>query len=466
MNEELKRAQPGPQRAFSRSTADIAIYGGAAGGGKSHALLLEAVKWVHVPKYKAVIFRRHVSDITEPGGLWDDSHELYGLLGGRAKLSPKPSWNFPNGARIGFDHLEHEHTAKRHQGRAYAVIGFDEATHFTAGQFWYLLSRNRSVCGVNPYVRLTCNPDPDSFVRTLVDWWIDAEGSPILERSGVLRWFIRNERDELVWADTREELLERYPEVDKKGNAKYPPRSLTFIPARLEDNPALTEADPHYRAQLLALPKVERERLLGGNWNIKPAAGLYFKRPMFRVLEHRPFDREVKRRIRAWDKAATPKTDSNDPDWTCGVLLAELVGGGWVIEHTEWVRGAPGEVERVIRATAELDGVGVEVAVWQDPGQAGVVDVDRMRTVLAGFGLTVVRASQNKLTYAGVWQSQAEGLRIAIVRGPWNEQLLAQLEAFPTKGVHDDGVDALSLAFQLIFGNAIVENLLAAYARA
>lgn len=465
MSAELVRAQPGPQRAFGGSPADIAVYGGAAGGGKSWALLLEAAKWTHLPGYRAIIFRRNITDIVEPGGLWDDSHELYPMLDAVPKQSPKPSWAFPSGARIGFDHLEHETTARKHQGRAYAFIGFDEATHFSAGQFWYLVSRNRSVCGVKPYIRLTCNPDPDSFVRALIAWWLDDHGSPIEERSGVIRWFVRDDRDQLVWGDTREELEASHPAAGE-------PRSFTFIPARLEDNPALTKADPSYREKLMALPKVERERLLGGNWNIKPAPGLYFRRSMFRVLERPPHEHEVKRRVRFWDKAATPFTGSNDPDWTCGVRVAELKAGGYVVEHVEWLRAGPAEVQRTIRATAESDGVEVEVGLWQDPAQAGVVDVEHMREVLKGFRITIIRASKDKVTYAGTWQSQAESAtpgapgRIAVVRGPWLELLLTQLEAFPDPKTHDDGVDAMSGAFQMLLGNALYDAMLAAYAKA
>jgi predicted phage terminase large subunit-like protein len=232
------------------------------------------------------------------------------------------------------------------------------------------------------------------------------------------------------------------------------------VAARLSDNP---KGDPTYEDKLRLLPRVERERLLGGNWNIRPAAGLYFRRHMFDVLERRPYDDQVLRRIRAWDKAATePSTNNPDPDWTVGVLLAELRSGGWVIEHVERLRGAPAKVEAAIRGTAQSDGIATEVVCWQDPGQAGVVDIDRMRHVLQGFQFSAIRASKDKITYAGVWQSQAEGRRISIVRGPWLESVLSTLESFPD-GKHDDDVDAISLAFQAIFGSATIDTLLSAY---
>src|SRR5690606_25652328 len=85
------------------------------------------------------------------------------------------SWHFPSGALIKFSHLEHEQDIYNHQGGQYCLIIFDELTHFTRKQFIYLLSRNRSTCGVRPYVRATCNPDPESFVAELIEWWIDGE---------------------------------------------------------------------------------------------------------------------------------------------------------------------------------------------------------------------------------------------------------------------------------------------------
>ena len=145
-----------------------------------------------------------------------------------------------------------------------------------------MLSRNRSTCGVKPYVRATCNPDADSWVAKFISWWINPEtGYPIPERSGKKRYMARVD-DEVVWADTRKELLDKGIKADKV-------KSVTFIASTLADNKILMEKDPGYKANLEALPLVERERLLHGNWKIKPAAGLYFKRVQIgTILDHRP----------------------------------------------------------------------------------------------------------------------------------------------------------------------------------
>lgn len=143
---------------------------------------------------------------------------------------------------------------------------FDELTTFTEYQFWFMLSRNRSLCGVRPYVRATCNPDADSWVGGLIAWWIDQDtGYPITERSGMVRWFVRVGAN-LIWADDPKE-LEGY--VDPVKQQPIPPKSLTFIPAQVSDNKILMAGDPSYVANLMALPTVERERLLRGNWKIR-----------------------------------------------------------------------------------------------------------------------------------------------------------------------------------------------------
>lgn len=440
--EVVFRAQEGRQRQFSQCTADIAIYGGAAGGGKSFALLLEASKWAHVPGYRAVLFRRLDTDLTIEGGLWDESSKIYPHLGGVGIQSPRKVWRFPSGARVAFDHLAHEKNTLRKMGLQAAFIGFDELTHFTEQQFWYLVSRLRSTCGVKPYVRATCNPDPDSFVRKLIDWWIGPDGLPIQERAGQLRWLTRI-NGESHWGDTREEMIERFP-----GNI---PKSVTFIPAKLEDNRALVEADPEYESNLDAQFSVDRERLKNGNWNARVHAGDYFKRRWFCIVEpDDPIISEVTRWTRAWDLAATEPSEKNkDPDWTAGGLVGITRDGALVVRDVERFRVGPGGVEDAIVRLGTQDGRGVAVSVWQDPGQAGKQQVEHQRKLLMrhGLALDAEPATANKETYAKLWSPVAERGDVYLVRGPWNDAFMSEHEAFPTPGVHDDQVDMMSRAY-------------------
>lgn len=251
------RPQPGPQTEFLATSADVAIYGGAAGGGKTWALLLEPLRHVENPRFGGVIFRRTSPQITNEGGLWDEAERLYPVLGATG-LVGSLDWRFPSGANLGFRHLQHERNKYDWQGAQLAYLGFDELTHFTESQFFYLLSRVRSTSGVRPYVRGTCNPEPN-WVKTFLAQWVD-KAHPDPARSGEIRYFVRDGRD-LVWARSRAALRARFP-----GRS---PRSVTFIRANVHDNPALLRADPDYLGNLQALPPVERARLLDGDWDVR-----------------------------------------------------------------------------------------------------------------------------------------------------------------------------------------------------
>ena len=151
-------AQSGPQTAFLRSGADICIYGGAAGGGKTAGLILEPLRHVsRVANFTAVFFRRTMPQITNPGALWDESLKFYPRLGGTPHLRMH-EWRWPRGGKIKFSHLQFETTVYDWQGAQITLICFDELTHFSAHQFFYMVSRNRSTCGVRPYIRATCKP--------------------------------------------------------------------------------------------------------------------------------------------------------------------------------------------------------------------------------------------------------------------------------------------------------------------
>jgi predicted phage terminase large subunit-like protein len=428
------RPQPTQER-FLTSPADIAIYGGAAGGGKSFALLLEPIRHYHRPGFYGVIFRRQSTQIKNEGGLWDESEQLYpnlSAIGSRHQLI----WTFPSGARLRFAHLEHEQDKFGWMGAQVAFIGFDELTHFTEGQFWYLLSRNRSTCGVKPYVRATCNPDPDSFVAELVRWWIDQQtGFAIPERAGVVRWFVRR-GDDLVWADSKPELLAQF------GDSVHP-KSLTFIPANIQDNPLLLERDPGYLANLSALPRIDRERLLNGNWMVRPSAGLFFKRQWLEVVGAAPESCNV---VRYWDRAATEPRAGTDPDWTVGLRMSCGPRETFYIEDVVRFRGTPAKVEEAIRNTAQTDGYQVRIILEQDPGQAGVAEASYYIRALAGYSVYAVPATKAKETRVRPVSAQAEGGNVKLVSGSWNEPFLRELENFPD-GAHDDQVDALSGAF-------------------
>lgn len=439
---ETIKPQPGPQTAFLSSSADIVIYGGGAGGGKTWGLLMEPLRHVHNPGFGAVFFRRTTVQIRNEGGLWDESATLYPQMGADPK-EHELWWRFPGGAAVSFAHLEHDKTRFNYQGAQIPLICFDELTHFTAVQFWYMVSRNRSMCGVRPYIRATCNPDADSWVAELIAWWIDPEtGLPIPERSGVIRWFVRV-GEELKWGDTPEELA-CYLMPD---GTPIPPKSLTFIPAKLTDNKALMDADPGYMASLLALPLVERERLLGGNWKIRPAAGLYFQRAYCRVVDTIPAGTVF---ARGYDLAATPPTPENpSPDATSGTKIGRTPDGRYIVVDSRSIMTTPAGVERFILNTASEDGFSVTVSLPQDPGQAGKSQIATLTKMLSGYVVRSSTETGDKVTRFGPFSAQAEAGNVDVLRGPWNEAWFTALEGFPT-AKHDDDADSTSRAFEAV----------------
>jgi hypothetical protein len=165
--------QEGKQALFGEIDADVIFYGGGAGSGKSAGLLIDFARqeFVDNPDYRAVIFRRTYPEFTQAGGLIDESQKIYQAAKGNFIEKP-PGWRFPLGSKISFRHLQYEKTVYVYQGGQITRIGFDELTHFTEEQFFYLLSRNRSVSGIKPAVRATCNPDADSWVASFISWWI------------------------------------------------------------------------------------------------------------------------------------------------------------------------------------------------------------------------------------------------------------------------------------------------------
>jgi len=266
--------QEGYQMLALSSSADILIGGGAAGVGKTFSLLLESIRNVGVKGFGGVIFRRTSPQIRSEGGLWDASSKLFGLLNNAQPRETFLEWRFGNDSKLKFSHLQYEKDKYDWMGSEIAFIGFDELTHFTKSTFFYMLSRNRSTCGVKPYIRATCNPDPDSWVAELIDWWIGEDGFPIPERQGVIRYFMQG-KDSYIWGDTKKEVIDKGWHLIKdlvEQSGKDPEifvKSLTFVGGSIFDNKALLDVDPGYLANLNAQDEETKAQLLRGNWKIK-----------------------------------------------------------------------------------------------------------------------------------------------------------------------------------------------------
>jgi predicted phage terminase large subunit-like protein len=451
MNQIIIEPQP-KQEEFLSSSADIVIFGGGAGGGKSFALLLEPLRHISNKEFSAVIFRRTSPQITNPGGLWDESSKLYPSLAAIPKQTSH-EWQFPKGSNISFAHLQYEKNVHDWQGSQVAFIGFDELPHFTEYQFFYMLSRNRSTSGVKPYVRATCNPDADSWLAVFLEWWIDQDtGYPIPERCGKLRYFVR-ESNHIHWADSKEELKIRFPHLYEIAGEDFA-LSVTFIPSSVYDNPALMKADPGYLAKLLSLPLVEKERLLGGNWKIKLTSGKFINRAWFEIIEVQKNGGEL---CRFWDFAATEKQLKNDPDYSASVLMRKI-DDEFIIEDFFQMQASPADVERIFFQTARLDrefSIRTKARLktrWEiEPGSASRRENARLIKQLAGYDARGVESREDKLTRARGFAVQAEHGNVKMKKGEWNGELLTHLHGQPDLP-HDDGLDGCSGSFNELAG--------------
>ena len=447
----IVKPQPGPQTAFMATPANVCIYGGAAGGGKSYGLLMSALRYKNVPGFGCTIFRRNFNQIFSQGGLWDESMKIYqGIRGADPKFA-RGQWWFRNQngdivSKVTFAHIERDEDVHKWQGSQICEIGFDELTHFSEKTFFYMLSRNRSTCGVEPFIRATCNPDADSWVAKFIEWWIDPDtGYPIPERSGKLRWFVR--RDEILyWANTKQELWKQFGLKTPEERAE--PRSVTFIMSKLEDNQELLKVNPGYMANLKAMSVIERERLLHGNWKIKAAAGLFFKRSQVGdYLSFVPDD--VIEWVRCWDLAATEKTENGDPAFTAGVLMGKRKNGRYIVADVVNKQMSASDVRQTIKHTAQQDIAKykrVKIRLPKDPGQAGKEQAESYIKFLAGFNVVTVAETGSKETRAEPMAAQWQAGNFDILTGSWNEEYLQQLENFPDSKFKDM-VDASANAF-------------------
>jgi len=307
--------------------------------------------------------------------------------------------------------------------------GFDELTQFHESQYSYITSRMRSSHGIRSRLRASTNPGGPGHE------WVFKRFSPWLDPT--------REGGRLPTGTVRYTRLVGDVEIDA---VKGEPGAIgrCFVRSGLADNPSLAN-DEEYRLMLDRLDPVTRAQLRDGDWLAKPAAGAYFKRTHVREwLDAVPSSNQITARVRAWDLAST-----TDGDWTVGVKMLRLRDGSYVVENVVRLRGAPAEVERLLKATAAMDGQQVTQHLPQDPGQAGVHQKLNLAKALAGSPVEFERPTGDKITRAKPFSAQWSVGNVAVVKAPWNEAFVGELEGFPD-GTYDDQVDAASDAFSAV----------------
>jgi predicted phage terminase large subunit-like protein len=372
------------------------LYGGAAGGGKSDWLLMEALRFCNIPNYSALILRRTFPELHQAGGLIPRSHEW--LAPSAADFNTqRTEWIFPSGATLKFGHMQREHDKFQYQGGEYQYVGFDELTHFNESQYLYMFSRLRRLEDSQVPLRFRAASNPGGVGHD----WVKQ------------RWMVENESDRL------------------------------FIPAKIADNPYLDAES--YILGLMELSPYERAQLLEGNWDARPPGAL-FQRSWFAVVEHPPL--KTTKRVRAWDLAATAAKPGADPDYSVGTLISSTQDKQCTVEDVVRARCSPGELDRLILAAAQRDGVSTEIWIEQEPGASGKIASEHFRKLLAGYTVRFERPTGPKQVRANPFASYAEGGGVSVVRGSWNRDWFNEFDMFGSgEEPHDDQVDSASLGF-------------------
>lgn len=377
------------------------LFGGAAGPGKSVSLLAHAAKYVDYPHYNALILRRTYQDLARPEALMDVAHQWWGPTA--AKWRPgTATWRFPSGATISFGYMQSEKDKYNYYGSQYHCICWDELTQFTEGQYRFLFSRNRKTLD-----------DP-------IPLTVRSASNPPLGGLGDIGWWVK----------------------DVLYDQGFP----VFVAARLSDNPYIDYDS--YVSSLNYLDPITREKLLNGDWTIR-AAGTLLRPEWFEIVDGLP-RQGIIAWARGWDLAGSTPTPANpDPDYTAGGLVALHRDGTYYIVDMQRGHWDVGDGEKILTQMARVDTPRTEILIEQEGGASGLVVIQHYIKRLAGYAVYGVKPSGSKAKRATPFAIQAKAGNVKLVRGTWNRAFLTEAETFPLvgSGLHDDQIDAVSIAF-------------------
>jgi hypothetical protein len=385
---------------FLSCGATVALFGGAAGGGKTAAMLMDWLRHTNTPGAVGLI-ARHMEDDLDL--LWPVAVAMYSQFDEQglplvhfrsSKGSRDITW--PSGARLYFRRLG-DVDFERFRGPEFAWVGIEEADQCSIDAIMYMISRLRTTTGIKPVLRMTCNPNPDHVLAQFVDpFYLINDGGPFdgeanRAMSGVIRWFARTAKGSFVFGDTREEAAEQADVGVEMA------RSFAFIPALTSDNAFI---DPDYLANLALQGPVRSLQLARGNWRARHDFRGMLRRgwwgqviaPLAPILH----------RVRGWDFGARrPSKNYPDPDYTMGGRVEWDIFSRWYVTDLVAAREESPEVHKLMAEVAEADGPTVTQVIEQEPGAAGVSDIKTKSEVLRSSGkcgpIVVLRANKNKI---------------------------------------------------------------------
>jgi phage terminase large subunit-like protein len=416
------------QRTFLELDAQEVLYGGAAGGGKSDALLMAALQYVDRPNYSALLLRRREVDLFKNDAIGDRALKWFegtsavwdaGLLG----------WRFPSGATISFGHLAHINDRDKWKGPAYQFIGVEELTEWDEGDYVFLFSRLRST-DVSIPTRMRSNTNPGGIGHAWVRSRFVAFAKQVGTGAAYDDWRTGERAGGAVFESPPSSQV-----LDIARSLGVEAQGAHFVPAFADDNPSLDRAG--YLMNLAQLDPVEYAWFAKGDWNATPS-GKVFKREWFGKF----LDEEPPGVIwcRYWDLAGTdPELEENlgkDPAWSAGCKVGlwfdEAGAVRVVVSHLVRDRKEPGDVELLVHATAQTDGRGIPVVFEREPGSSG-------KAVIRGYALRTLKGydvhDHHKTgSKEEMWRPLAGVARnggLYLVRGPWNSDFVNELVGLP-----------------------------------
>lgn len=410
------------------------------------------------------------------GGLFWEAVALYSKVDPKLKVKLKDQkLVFSSGAEISFSHYENDTAAKKYQGIQISNIFYDEVTHAdNEEQLWWLWSRLRSNAKNVHSMWWSCNPDNSSWVLKYAQWYLHPIGHPQAgrpdpEKNGKIRYLLRI-NGELCWGETKEELQEKYG-YDKA------PISFQGLFGTIDDNPPLSASNPQYKQNLEALPRLERERLLHGNWFARPENASFFSRETCEELPSPPPDSEFVKIVRSYDVAGTMPHDGNRfPDFFASVRMGKLKSGDYVILDVVRTHITFGQWLDHILENARRDGPKTEIILGEDPNPAAKAAIKLLAKdiIEAGYIAKTRRASNGKLDAFRPFAASAELGFVKVVKNCstdlWNKILndneffYTELESFDgtrsTSSRKDDLVDCCSLAYLFLAQKFQIPNFM------
>lgn len=399
------------------SVADIVIFGGGNGGGKSFTLraLPLLPEYLGTPGCATAIFAESNPKLEQAGGMVQECLTMYAPLhpSGREgyKKTPVKRWTWPNGVTIDLSFVGEP---GQWDGMQAAIIGIDQVEQITWAQFDSITGRNRTMTGARARTFVTANPPEegkDHWLTQLLSagGFIDKKGWAIPEMEGKVRFYVLV-NDEFVFADSVAQLRAMGVLVKDRDGEDILPKSLTFVQALVDDHPIKSFRDA-YKRELAAKGEVERARRLRGNWHATEEAGKYFRREWFEpVVDYKPT--YAARRVRSWDNAWSA---SEAADATVGLLMSQEPDNFVTMQDMLRFRGSPFHVSRAIKLIAELDGPGVTIRLPHDAGRAGFDQTELARWLRArGYTVKLTPDRGTKLERSKPYQERCEGREVRL----------------------------------------------------